>query len=1231
MNTWKPALVFLAFFLTGCANYKLHQSGVVTPEPMAAEVEHRLFFVGDAGEQTPIQQRNLAVLSAAVRRSEMPVSVVYLGDNVYPSGVPSKRDTANYIRAKEILLSQIEALDGTHARIYFIEGNHDWNKGKEGALKASKRMAKLLKKYEDKGVYLLPEDSCPGPEEIELTEDAVLLLVNTQWWLQDWSHEKRINEDCDAKSRLDFLAELKDDLKDSRDKQVIVAMHHPLISSGSHGGYYRFRDHLFPLTNVSPNLWIPLPVIGSIYPVYRANFGNIQDIAHPKYYELKKGIEDAVSRYDNVIFVAGHEHALEYNFYLGDHYILSGSGSRVNALAKSKYQQFGHATPGFVQLDVLKDGAVNMYIYDTSTGDVNAEPVFAKNLGAGVKHEVDIESLPEASELEEETTAILSEEYDKSGLYRWLFGERYRSLYKVPLTAPNINLEEKHGGLKPVKKGGGFQTNSLRLEADDGKQYVLRSINKDASRLLPEVFQSTFATDILQDQFTASHPYAAFVIPDMADAAGIFHTNPELVYLPAQKALGRFADDFADDLYLFEERPDGDWEGYASFGGSNKIVSYSKMIEKTVDDFEDRVDQELVLRSRLFDMFIGDWDRHDDQWRWASFEVDDGDGDIYRPIPRDRDQVFSTYDGVIVRLANWYTPALRKMSRFTGDIKSVKWYNFNARYFDRDFLNMLTRDQWMQMATDLQVRLSDDVIESSLRQWPESVYNEHGEKIEDILKARRDKLPLFAERYYDELAKMVSVTGSDDADFFEITNTVEGVRVRVFDSNKEGEKHELFYDRTFDGSETNEIRVYGGDGHDHFSIDSDMTGGIRIRVIGGEDEDTYASEGETRPEKLTVYDREDSGEVSLSRNLRYKRLRDDEANTFDRMGFQYDYAIPLIVIGGNPDDGLLLGGGVQFVRHGFNREPFASRHSFRAFYAFGSGSYGLSYHGEWNDAIRNVNLGLHARFEGPTYVQNYFGRGNDTEQAVDDIDFYRVRKRTYGFIPSIGVGQDDGSKLTLHLGVESHRIERTSGRIVTDPDINLPDIVFDERTNGIARIEYKFESVDHPLLTRRGVRFHLAGGMDYTFSEETTHRYASASFATYYQLKGLGKPTIATRIGAEWHGGDYLFYEAALLGSHDNFRGVRKERFNGDRMFYHNTDLRIRLAQWQGYYLPAAMGIVVNFDHGRVWLDDEESDSWHYAYGGGVWISPFQTLLLSLNYNVSDVDERFSAAMGFFF
>jgi len=346
--------------------------------------------------------------------------------------------------------------------------------------------------------------------------------------------------------------------------------------------------------------------------------------------------------------------------------------------------------------------------------------------------------------------------------------------------------------------------------------------------------------------------------------------------------------------------------------------------------------------------------------------------------------------------------------------------------------------------------------------------------------------------------------------------------------------------------------------------------------------------------------------------------------------------MPIIKFGINPDDGLLLGGGVQFTRYAFKKEPYASRHSIFAFYAFGSKSIGGGYLGEWKEVIGSAGLEIMAGYEGQSYVENFFGFGNDSKQIEDDITFYRVRKRSFRLIPALTFGEKDkGHRFKLRLGMQSHRVDSTEGRFITEPDNGLPDDVFVDRRFAIGRLEYEFTSLDDPLMTSRGIRFKASTGFDHDFSDEfeleKSYRFFKTSLALYYKLKLPLEPVFATRVGAEWAGGEYQFYQGARLGAQSNFRGMHNQRFVGDKVFYLNTNLRINLTKWRSYYLPATMGINIGFDYGRVWLDEEVSDTWHYAYGGGLWISPFQTLLFSIGYYVSDVDKRFELVQIFSF
>src|SRR5690348_4895402 len=69
--------------------------------------------------------------------------------------------------------------------------------------------------------------------------------------------------------------------------------------------------------------------------------------------------------------------------------------------------------------------------------------------------------------------------YRASGLHRFLFGSTYRDLWGIKIKVPVLHLGDSTGGLTPIGKGGGNQTQSLRLAAGDGRNFVFRMFDKD--------------------------------------------------------------------------------------------------------------------------------------------------------------------------------------------------------------------------------------------------------------------------------------------------------------------------------------------------------------------------------------------------------------------------------------------------------------------------------------------------------------------------------------------------------------------------------------------------------------------------------------------------------------------------------------------------------------------------------------------------------------------------------
>ena len=99
----------------------------------------------------------------------------------------------------------------------------------------------------------------------------------------------------------------------------------------------------------------------------------------------------------------------------------------------------------------------------------------------------------------------------------------------------------------------------------------------------------------------------------------------------------------------------------------NKVIGTDEVILKLAKDEKYKIDEKSWIKARLFDMLIGDWDRHHDQWKFE--EKKENGSVIYSPIPKDRDQAFTKYDGFITGILMDF-PELKHMQTYDNQIKN---------------------------------------------------------------------------------------------------------------------------------------------------------------------------------------------------------------------------------------------------------------------------------------------------------------------------------------------------------------------------------------------------------------------------------------------------------------------------------------------------------------------------------------------------------------------------------
>ena len=560
-------------------------------------------------------------------------------------------------------------------------------------------------------------------------------------------------------------------------------------------------------------------------------------------------------------------------------------------------------------------------------------------------------------------------EYEMSPLSQKLWGKLYRSEWITPVKFPVALLDTLKGGVQPTKAGGGNQTKSLTVETKEGKKYTLRTVNKTLGKVLPEEFLGTFIEDLVNDKVSMSHPYSAAATAYLAEKAKIYHTNPTFVYLPKQPALDTF-ENFGNEVYLFEQKIDGDWKEADNLGNFNNFINTFKLIDSLHSDNRFQVDQKLYVRSRLFDMLINDWDRHEDQWEWGAKDVNGQT--VFSVVPQDRDQAFFSYDGVMLNIL-FPVSGMKYFQPFDEEIKDVKQFNYEQRNLDRYFANELSLSDWQQIARELQAALTNDVIETSLKQMPPEIHELSGDVIAAKLKGRRDRLEEYATNYYKFIAKEVDITGSKKPEFFEIKRlNPNETQVNIYYLKSGMKEGDPFYSRKFIGKETEEIRLYGMSGHDQYHVEG-KANDTRIRLIGGDSRDSMTLAGG----KVHVYDNKDNYYTPGSK-ARYHLSNKENIHEYKYATYIYDkQGIKPTLFYNNPDR-LFVGVGFGKERHKWRKEPFAYKYEIGLNYSISQKAASANYNGLYPNAVGKWDLAIEGIWDAVRWT-NFFGLGNEFE------------------------------------------------------------------------------------------------------------------------------------------------------------------------------------------------------------------------------------------------------------
>ena len=1208
-------LIVIIFLFQACATYNAQYKNEedktnIVPDK---EVERTFYLIGDAGlsPQGGMSNALTAFKDYTSDKKTKGDYALFLGDNIYPAGLPAK-DEKGRKDAENGLDGQIRALKDFEGEVLFIPGNHDWY---ADGVKGLKREEKYIEDALGDNTFQ-PENGCPL-EDFDVGENIKLIIIDTQWYLENWNDHPNVNDKCEIKTRDRFFLELEGELKKAQNKTVILAMHHPMYTYGTHGGQYALEKHLFPGQKK-----IPVPILASLVTQIRTQGGvSIQDRYNESYNNLMNRIETMALDEDKLVFVSGHEHTLQYNVNEKIKQIVSGSGAKESAVELGDHGVFSYGKQGFAELKIFKDGSAWVTYFGEENG--KAKQLFTTEVFKPTE-EYDVSDLPDTFPQEIEVSVYTAEQTDKSDFFKSIWGNHYRDVYSKKITAKVATLDTLYGGLEVVRAGGGHQTRSLRLKTKDGRELNMRALKKSATQYLQTVlfkdtyiqdeFEKTAVEELILDFYTAAHPYAFLTVPDLSDAAQVYHTNPRLFYIPKHKHLGKFNKEYGGELYMIEERPEENYSHERNFGYADDIESTHDIIEKVRDDEKYKIDQNAFVRARLFDMLIGDWDRHQDQWRWAQFDQENGDK-LFRPIPRDRDQVFSNFDGTLLDVMRLISGASNQLQVYDSELKDIEWMNVAGIRLDRVLVQQSTREQWMEQAKFLQENVTDDVIDKAFTKVPETVQDSTLRVIKKNLKGRRQNLTDIAERYYNHLNELVILTGTDKDDYIEVNRIRDNeTSVKIW-RIKGGEKADVLVDKTFNRDITKEIWIYGLDDKDIFEVKGEGKKPIFTRLIGGLENDTYIIKNGRR---VKIYDHESKKNTIEENNGATVRFTDVyKLNLFDfKKNIKKDF-VTTPAVGFNPDDGVSLGISYVRTKKGFQRNPFSQQHRFKGGYFFATSGFSLEYDGEFANIMNDWNLHIGGRFTSENFVNNFFGFGNETVNLDDDLDFDYNRVKTSIYMAKAGILKRGsfGSDYGFRAIFEAIEVDNTAGRFITDFVPATDEEFYERRVFGALEAEYNYESYDKKLNPSRGMNFLLNLGAKTELNEtDNTYGYLNSNLGFYNSLSRNRKLVLKTDLRTQLRfGNGFQFYQAANIGGLNSLRGFRRDRFTGRNSLVGSTDLRYSFNQFKTGTLPLQIGVFGGFDVGRVWLTGDFSDKWHNDYGGGFWVTAAESVSGTFN------------------
>lgn len=1113
-------------------------------------------------------------------------------------------------------------------KILIVPGDRDWLKSEVGGLKNVEILQEMLKPFKKNQITFQPKDGCPGPKIKKFGKSLSVVSINTQWFNHPYDKPRDTEAECKYTSEVDYLEELGDAISENDGRNILVVGHYPILSNGLYGGR-------------TPISWHLAPVVGTFYSSYRQNIGNTEDIVNKRFEHVRRKMEKMFSEDNSLIYASGHDYDMQILRKENNFYINSGAIGRTGKVFQDSTTLFKTNKRGLVELNYAESGKVTAQIHYLEKDIQSTEIVLmngkceekANDYSQNINSKY-IPCAPKYNKVEpraydEKVTKIAGAEYELNK-QKWLLGVRYRDSWTTEITVPLLDLKNKFGGLTPYKVGGGRQTNSLKFKAGNGKTYTFRSVNKDLKPVIPVDLRGTGAAELVQDQTAGQQPFGAMAADIMLNEFDIPHAHPVLYAMPDDESLGIWREQFSGMLGMLEEDPK-DWEenNVEGFFGADDVEKSYQMFHELYDDHDSKVDVEMLAKARIFDIFVGDWGKHQDNWKWAEYKQDGGS--LYKPIPRDRDHIFSKWDGAIPYL---YTREWAKgtLARFNAKFENVEEFVWPARELDRFLLTSLNAEEWEKAAKEVQAKMTNEVIHKAIMNMPTEIYEKDGKEIEEALIARRALLVDRINTFYLFLAEEVDVVGSNKKDYFEVERLESGdVKVEMYDI-EDGEKDasRKYYSRTFKRNETKEVRLFGLGNEDEFQIKGESDKSILIRIIPGPGEDVVVDESSVKglAKNTLVYENSKDAKLVLNNEAKSKSPWNDNLYYYNKSEFKYDRYTPPPSLSYNRFDGFGIGLGLNFVKQKWGKQEYSRKHRISGNVTT-KGFYSFRLQNRFRHVIHKWDLLLNGAFNNPGDVRFFYGYGPNSTytDSLYNADFYLIRRNSFNIETGFGREFFRGSEFQILIGYEHNDKPESDSTNLLEFIAVAGEYPIDVLE---ATVVLDLDFRDNKIFPKNGARLYsslVAGSLLSPPDNKLVDNYQiyQGSMEYFTSTRSKKMPiTFGLKLGYETASTETPFYKMPVVGLNNHLKGYRRNRFSSNELTYLNAEVRFPVLNLKKTFVPLEFGLSGFYDVANVNTANELGGGAENfdSYGGGIYMTPWtRSFTLSLSAGFSEEEK----------